>query len=213
MTVKYDFYENPVPGKGKKKIRYHARVVSSSTTTTDEMAKDIHSRCTLTESDIKAVLHALGESLEEQLKEGNRVYLEGIGYFQMTLQCPEIRSPKEIRAESIQFKTIAFRPEKKLKNALKSVRFERSPIKNHSNKYSEIELDEKLTNYFQDHHYFIRGDIERICGFTRWMANKRINELVVHGKIIREGLKSSPIYRPAPGYYRQSRNDEEVKER
>lgn len=213
MTVKYDFYENPVPGKGKKKLRYHARVVSSKTTTTDEMAKDIHSRCTLTESDIKAVLHALGQTLEEQLREGNRVYLEGIGYFQMTLDCPEIRSPKEIRAESIQFKSITFRPEKKLKNALKSVRFERSPVKNHSTKYSEIELDDKLTDYFKDHDYFTRGDMERICGFTRWMANKRINELVSQGKIIREGLRSSPFYRPAPGYYRQSRNGEGVKER
>ena len=59
MSIEYDFYLNP-NSQGTNKKRYHARVVSSNRVSTDELAEEIQSECSLTIADVKAVLIALG---------------------------------------------------------------------------------------------------------------------------------------------------------
>lgn len=205
MAVKFDFYENPVPGNGKKKIRYHARMIPYGTTGTDELAKIIHSRCTLSIADVKATLIALGDLAAEKLQEGRRIHIEGLGYFQMTLQCPPICSTTEIHAQSVAFKSVVFRAEKELKEQLKLTKFERSKAKRHSVAYSDIDIDEILTDYFRDHTYIMRRSFEQICHCTPWMARKRIKELTEEGKLLQEGSPRFPIYRPMRGFYGISR--------
>ena len=206
MAVKFDFYENPAPKESKKKTRYHARVISYGTVDSEQLAQIIHSRCTLNVSDVKAVLVSLGELAAEKLSEGHRVHIEGLGYFQMTLECPEIRSADEIHAQSVAFKSVAFRAEQELKDRLASTDFERSKTKRHSQAYSDINIDEILTDYFRDHTYIMRRSFEQVCHCTSWMAGKRINALVAEGKLQKEGASRSPIYHPVPGFYGKSRD-------
>ena len=86
MSIEYDFYRNP-NSQGTDKKRYHARVVSSDRISTDELAEEIQKECSLTITDVKAVLIALGDKLAKHLGDGSKVHLEGIGYFQVNLQC------------------------------------------------------------------------------------------------------------------------------
>ena len=46
MAAKYDFYKTPVSKDSMKRPRFHARIVSSGTIDTDDLAKRIHGRCT-----------------------------------------------------------------------------------------------------------------------------------------------------------------------
>lgn len=115
MAAKYDFYKTPVSKDSTKRPRFHARIVSSGTIDTDDLAKRIHGRCTVTPADVAAVLISLSEVTAEYLREGKRVHIDGLGYLQVTLQCPAVQSTHEIRAESIRFKSVAFRPEVELK--------------------------------------------------------------------------------------------------
>lgn len=62
MAVQYDFYKNHSPKDSKKRVRYHARVVPYGTVDTNKLAQRIHSRCTVTPADVKAVLSSLSES-------------------------------------------------------------------------------------------------------------------------------------------------------
>ena len=48
MAAKYDFYKTPVSKDSTKRPRFHARIVSSGTIDTDDLAKRIHGRCTVT---------------------------------------------------------------------------------------------------------------------------------------------------------------------
>ena len=73
-----------------------------------------------------AVLISLSEVTAEYLREGKRVHIDGLGYLQVTLQCPAVQSTHEIRAESIRFKSVAFRPEVELKDSLKTMTLERA---------------------------------------------------------------------------------------
>ena len=92
MAVQYDFYKNPSPKDSQKPVRSHARVVPYGTVDTNKLAQRIHSRCTVTPADVKAVLSSLSDVVIEELKDGNRIHIEGLGYRQITLECPPIQS-------------------------------------------------------------------------------------------------------------------------
>ena len=91
MAAKYDFYKTPVSKDSTKRPRFHARIVSSGTIDTDDLAKRIHGRCTVTPADVAAVLISLSEVTAEYLREGKRVHIDGLGYLQVTLQCPAVQ--------------------------------------------------------------------------------------------------------------------------
>ena len=63
MAIEFDIYPTPSASGGGEKTTYHARVANSVTIDTSEIAQNIHKRCTLTMSDIKAVLHELHDEL------------------------------------------------------------------------------------------------------------------------------------------------------
>lgn len=201
MSAQYDFYKNPEPGRKSQRPRLHARIVSNGTTDTETLAKDIHARCTLTTADVMAVLTSLSHVLVERLKDGERVYLKGLGYFQMTLQCPPVRSEKEIRAESIRFKSVAFRPEKDLKDELSVTRFERVKIKRHSKTHTEEEETTLLTDYFGIHNTLSRQDFQHLMNYTESTASRKLRQLVKDGKLRKEGLFRFPVYAPNEGCF------------
>ena len=202
MTVIYDFYETPVPDGQEKKGELHVRVLPRQTVNSEELAKTIHQRSTFMESEVGAVINLLRNLIVEKLKDGDRVHLDGLGFFQMTATCPPVRSEKEIRAESAKFKSVSFRPEKDLKRELyASTHFVRVDIKNHSKDTSLAEIDAILTDYFKNNNYITRADFERICRLTKTTANRRLKTLVDDGHLRKEGIYHFPIYTPGPGYY------------
>ena len=187
MSAEYDFYKNPIPKGSNRKPRLHARIVPRGVITTEMLSEEIHDASSLTTGDVEA----------------KRIHIKGLGYLEMTLQCPPIKDPKEIRAESIQFKSVAYRREKALKKELSTTRFVRAVHKNHSKSRSETEIDNLLTIYFSTHEYITRLEFQQVCRFTKGTANRRLTEMVKAGKLKKEGLDRFPIYVPVPGNYRK----------
>lgn len=102
MAAKYDFYKTPVSKDSMKRPRFHARIVSSGTIDTDDLAKRIHGRCTVTPADVAAVLISLSEVTAEYLREGKRVHIDGLGYLQVTLQArPYNPRTRYVRSPSV----------------------------------------------------------------------------------------------------------------
>lgn len=199
--VKYDLYENP-PRKGwHGKARLHARVVTVSTVNFDSLARMIQDCTSLSVSDAKAALTAFTEMIAWQLKEGKRVHLEGLGAFQLTLNCPVIYDPKEIRAESIKVKSVVFQPDNSFKRRFINVPLQRATEKRHSNRYSESEVDGLLMRYFMNHPYISGGDFRRLCGFTKSTGTRWLRRLQEQEKLRRLRLSGSYLYEPIPGWY------------
>lgn len=201
MTAIYDFYKNPKQKDSTEKTRYHARVVTNQTISTDELASKIHTRCTVTTADVKAVLTSLSDVIVEELKNGNRVYIDGLGYLQITLTCPEIETTDKTRAQSIHFKSVAFRPEVRLKEQLKDTHFKRAENKTHSKEHTTEDLEKLLTRYFQSHESINRQQFEQLSGFTRTTASRRLKALVEAGKLKNIGLHHFPVYKPTEGNF------------
>ena len=201
MSIEYDFYRNP-NSQGTNKKRYHARVVSGDRISTDELAEEIQNECSLTKADVKAVLIALGDKLAKHLGEGNKVYLEGIGYFQVNLKCKEeVRSTHAIRSENVEFKSVSYRADNELKKRLRNQKTQRSLKKVHSITMTEEEIDQALTEYFKTHETLTRHQFQTLCSQLKSTAHRILLKLVKDGKLRNVGTSHSPIYMPANGCY------------
>lgn len=192
MSVFYDFYENPPTAKRKQRL--HARAVNIGTIDTDKLTKLIESRSTMSSADVKGVLTAIKDVIVMEFRHGFRVHIEGLGYFQVTVSSPSVKYTNEIRAESIRFRSVAFRPEKALLKELKSMRFERIPHKSHSKKRSPEELDTRLAAYFAKHSTISREDYQSLMHLTRSTACRHLKKLVTEKKLRKTGLHRFPMY-------------------
>ena len=196
MSIEYDFYRNP-NSQGTNKKRYHARVVSSDQITTDELAEEIQNECSLTITDVKAVLIALGDKLAKHLGDGSKVHLEGIGYFQVNLQCKEeVCTTRSVRSENVEFKSVSYRADNELKKHLKKQKIQRSQTKIHSVEMTEEEIDQKLTDYFKTNDTLTRSQFEVLCTQVKSTAHRILQKLVKDGKLKNVSTKQHPVYMP-----------------
>ena len=196
MSIEYDFYRNP-NSLGTNKKRYHARVVSSDRITTDELAEEIQNECSLTITDVKAVLIALGDKLAKHLGDGSKVHLEGIGYFQVNLQCKEeVCTTRSVRSENVEFKSVSYRADNELKKHLKKQKIQRSQTKIHSVEMTEEEIDQKLTDYFKTNDTLTRSQFEVLCTQVKSTAHRILQKLVKDGKLKNVSTKQHPVYMP-----------------
>lgn len=201
MPVYYDLYSNPPRENDSENSGLHARIVSGKTVETEQLAEEIHARTTASKADVAGVLAALEEVVAEHLKKGKRIYIKGLGYFEMTLDCPAVQNPKNIRAESIRFKAVYFRAEKRLRQALETAEFKRVEYKHHSQILSVTESERLLSDYFAGNSYITREEFQKISGFTRSTATRRLNQLIQKGKLVKKGSANFPIYEATPGHY------------
>ena len=201
MSIEYDFYRNP-NSQGTNKKRYHARVVSSDRISTDELAEEIQKECSLTITDVKAVLIALGDKLAKHLGEGSKVHLEGIGYFQVNLQCKEeVRTTRSVRSDNVEFKSVSYRADNELKKHLRNQKIQRSQTRIHSREMTEEEIDQKLSDYFKTHDTLTRSQFEVLCTQVKSTAHRILQKLVKDGKLKNVSTKQHPVYMPDNGYY------------
>lgn len=206
MAVSFELYQTPMPEDKKNKIRYHARPVSFGTVSSEKIIARIHNRCTLRESDIVAALNELKMELANCLKDGQKVHIEGLGYFQLSLSCEEIRDLKEKRVYKVKMKTVNFRADKALKAELHGMEFVRSKIKIHSTKLSHLEIDMKLKEYFAEKQIITRIDFQYLCELTKITASRHIKRLIEEKKLKNLNTRNQPIYAPVPGNYGVSVN-------
>lgn len=202
MAIEYDFYLNP-NSQGTNKKRYHARVVSSNRVSTDELAKEIQSECSLTIADVKAVLIALGGKLARHLGKGSKVYLEGIGYFQVNLHCKEeVRTPHAIRSENVEFKSVSYRADNELKKHLRGQKIQRSQTKIYSQPMTGEAIDRILTDYFRTNETITRREFQTLCTQVKSTAHRILLKLVENGKLKNVSTKQNPVYMPDNGHYK-----------
>lgn len=201
MALKYEFYRNPNCATTNKK-RYHARIVPNGRVSTDRLAKEIQKESSLTVADVKSVLIALADKMAEHLGDGRKVYLEGIGYFQVNLHCKEeVRTMHGARSENIEFKSVSFRADANLKKSLKKEKIQRSKNKPHSMPITEKEIDAKLTEYFAQSPILTRRDFEFLCIQVKSTACRTLRKLVEAGKLKNVSTPRNPVYVPDNGHY------------
>ena len=200
MSVQFEFYKNPKQEE-EGRIGYHPRVVNFQHVTTQQLAAEIHSGTTFSVAEVEAMLMELSRCMGNHLRDGQRVHLDGVGYFQITLQAAEPIYSIATHANKVRFKTVNFQADKDLKSSLVGMHVQRSKYKPHSATLSESEIDERLTGYFATHTVLTRADMQELCGFTHSMAAQHIRRLKEQGCLQNIGRRTQPIYVPGTGHY------------
>ena len=204
MAALYDLFRTPQP-KGEKKVRYHARSVVTGKMNTEHLVRAIAQRSAFKEGVVAGVLMALEDVLSESLAEGNSVQLDGVGAFRISAKSPSVRDRREIRAESIEFKGVVYKADKKLLKRLSTTRFLRTKYSHCSVDVSDIEIDGILTEHFKEHDYITTKELELLCGLSNATALRRLKDRVNEGKLTHPGHLRAPFYFPVPGNYGVSR--------
>lgn len=185
MAILFEWYENPVaPNQSQEETKLHARITLNGKTGTDRLRRKIQERCSLTETDVSAVLDALSHAMGEELAEGRQVHLDGIGYFHPTLTCTEeIKEDTKRKNTKVRLKGIKFRADQELRSEIGNVKLKNIKHNGHSNKLSDEEIDSRLTIYFSQHHMMTRSDFQRVCGMMKSTAMGHIRRLRGEGKL------------------------------
>lgn len=194
MPIKFDLFENP-EREGVEVPEFHAKVITKGLETTRTLRESIQKKCTVTASDVEAVLTAFGDEMFEAFSNGYSVYLHGIGYFNLSLKCSPDINLNNISSSDIKVKGIRFQPDKELSRRLSNVEFVH--MKNsgrHSSKMNLSEITEKIEKYFTDNQIMRRPDFEKLTGFNKSKSIRTLKLLVEEGMLKNIGTMRMPIY-------------------
>ena len=194
-TIAYQLRrQNDLTGTATEKNPQMAvTVVNSKLTTTKELAEYINFACSVTESDIAAVLQALGKCVCDELLDGNRVELGEIGTLSVTLTCGNKHRADKVTARDVKVRRIAFAPSKELTHAMQGAAMKSAgPMR--TKQLTIEEAEERLAAHFTTNTELYRSEVESICECTRYRAMQLIEAFIKAGKLQAAGRKNGRHY-------------------
>lgn len=194
MTALYGLFRNP-PHKGEKESDIlHARIIPGRIIRIDRITNDISQCTSFSPGDVKGLLQAFADVLVMYLEDGDEVDLEGLGHFSVSLKCPKITTPRQVRAEEISFKSVNFRCSKEITDRLTVMRVERKPGSSKPVKYTAEDRKARIIQHFEKHDTIMSSDCMGINECTRYLALKDLKELMDEKKIVKEGYRKIAVY-------------------
>jgi predicted histone-like DNA-binding protein len=196
-NIQFDIYENPKARKAN--VSYHVRVVHSDLIEFDQVKENIHKESTASEGDVSLVTEQLSKTITNELSKGNRIHIEGIGYFSLGIESENKHST--INAAKVKMRGVNFRPDSKLLRSFENLHFVRAAVKQHSEKTSYTELQTLLKDYFHHHKSITRAEFQQLLGLTRSTAQRQLREWCKkpYAMFRKEGFKNAPVYVPFEG--------------
>lgn len=201
MALLFDFYLSPHT-RGTYKKRYHARPASTSNLSIEKLLKETAKHSVFSEDELRTALGSILDTMKQHLAEGHHIQIPGLGGFQVSLSCPETRTPQSTRSGSVSIKSVSYQPDKKLIADLRSkAEFKRVKYKKHSLNDGDIEsVKENLRIFFQTNRYVTRKDMETHCFLTYSTAARRLKDLVEMGILTQVSRDPHhPFYELIPG--------------
>jgi predicted histone-like DNA-binding protein len=203
MPIKFDIYPNPTPKKEGSKQMYHARVIAGGVASEKTITSEINKASSLTPGDVMAVLTELRSSIITHLRDGKRVHLPGIGYFELAIESPQIESDEpNFPSKRLKAKTIKFQPEKAMKlDACAGVTFERVNYLKHSANHSVTEDVSQITKIFKDHEIISSKGFADLMDYSQSKAYRILRKLRDEKLVEECGFKNLNLYKATPQLY------------
>ena len=194
-TIAYQLRrQNDLTGTATEKNPHVAvTIVNSKLTTTKELAEYINFACSVTESDVVAVLQALGKCVCDELLNGNRVELDHLGTFSLSLTCGHKQLQDHVTKKDIRVKNVLFTPCTEIKQAMRGADIV-SGGPNPNKQLTDDVILRRITKYLNEHEYMQRREFESLCECSRYTATKKLKELVNTGTLRAMGAKNMRFY-------------------
>jgi predicted histone-like DNA-binding protein len=127
MSVQYKMVgkiDNLNPEELKKR-GYYPAVVRKRTIGIEQLAKKAAEGCSLNSFEMEMAIKVTLQAIQSELLDSNNVCLEGFGTFSLKAESRHVKTPDELRAESIFVKKVAFKCSTILLNEMKVAKFVR----------------------------------------------------------------------------------------
>lgn len=198
MAAKYDFKTSPDIQGEKEQPTLYPQIVVSGTKSLKDLAKDIARRSTVHEGTVVGLLCDLESIIANYLADGYNVKLGELGTFSATLTCRKVTDKSEIRAASVHFDNIKFKPTRKFRKEVRSKgKLERAEygFRTSSTRYSAEERFVRLTNYLKEHSIITCKEYCALTGLLKTKAGSELRQWSSEKKIERDGRAPHVIYR------------------
>lgn len=130
MPIKYKVREKSQPGvKGGGKKKWYASIINDGEVGIDDLVKQIEKFSTLSEADIRAVIFALENAMQDALANSKIVRLDKIGSLYPTLSSNSAETEREFNANNIKSVNVNYRAGKRILDAMKAAGFEKVSTK------------------------------------------------------------------------------------
>lgn len=110
MSIMYRKYQN----QGEKSTnagKWYAHALMINTISTDDIATEISGATTVTPTDVRAVLTSLGDFIKSHLQNSQKVTLDKLGSFSVSVRTKSAESSDKFTANNITGYRLNFRPE------------------------------------------------------------------------------------------------------
>jgi len=126
MPIKYNVIERPQPGvTGGGIKKWYASVANDGELTVDDLTKQIEKFSALSEADIRGVIIALENVIQDSLANGKIIRLDKLGSFYPSLSSNGAATEEEFDTSLIKGAKVNYRPGKRISNALKTAAFKK----------------------------------------------------------------------------------------
>src|SRR5690554_5487297 len=119
MAIQYRISKRKNNISEPPEINYILQAVSTGEIDIERLSYEISTESTLSETDVRAVLDALGRKMRQHLEEGKTVSLENIGRFKIGFKSVAQPTKSMLRTKEVSRFHINYQPSIKLKRWLK----------------------------------------------------------------------------------------------
>ncbi len=127
MSIKYNVIERPEPGVAGGGIKkWYAAVANDGELAIDDLVKQIEKFSALSEADIRGVIIALENVIQDNLINGKIIRLDKLGSFYPGLSSNGATSAAEFDQSLIKGARVNYRPGKRISDALKTASFRKA---------------------------------------------------------------------------------------
>ncbi len=127
MAIKYNLIERGEPGVvGGGTKKWYASLVTDGEITIDELSKQIEKFSALSEADIRGVIIALENVIQDNLINSKIVRMDKLGSFYPGLSSKGAATKEEFNTSFIKEAHVNYRPGKRITDALKAATFKKA---------------------------------------------------------------------------------------
>ncbi|WP_423129138.1 HU family DNA-binding protein [Gaoshiqia sp. Z1-71] len=124
MAIDYKVIEKGQPGVvGGGEKKFYAQIVYGKEVTVDELVKEIEKFSALSEADIRGVIVALENVIQDKLAQSRIIRLEKLGSLYPAISSKGEEKEKDVDAETIRKASVNYRPGKRILETLKAAGF------------------------------------------------------------------------------------------
>ncbi len=127
-TVKYSVVSKLNPQDKDAVPKFYACAQSAGVQTLEDMSKVIEKNCTLTSTDVMAVLHAMDEVMRDQLANGQIVRIGDLGYARLSLRSQGADTLESFSSDMITKARIVFTPSVNTQKTLRTLNYTRVAV-------------------------------------------------------------------------------------